>query len=410
MPVKTRAQAKLASQGPASAQQSLPDDSATSSLKGIARQGSSNEPFTPRSLNAAGAVRPCTASKAPFSHPLVEETAAMSLEDRSTPRGASGFTIAAVPAPPAAPAAPRLPPEEKLLKPLPDQPVECTKLPDGPEPVVIEIEYPATEELTPIEGDTAAALAEALAGAQATEWAAACAALVTLRRLAVHHPAVAGPALPEAMPLVVKAARSLRSALCKTAIMTLRDFYLACPAAMLPLTDVGGPAVPVNSALAQLLLKVASNDKKFVIEEAQRALVTATDVLPSVDFLELLKPYVLDHKNMKVRGKAAAVVAVCVGRLSAAEAHAYGLESLLTAAARLITDNTPDARDAAKKVAAAVKAAFEDPTVAAAMDVQVSPPAPVAEGEEEPKVLTPWEYWCQATLGVAKAQSVLRAV
>lgn len=36
---------------------------------------------------------------------------------------------------------------EKLLKPLPDKPVPCDKLPDGPEPVAVEVEYIAREAL-----------------------------------------------------------------------------------------------------------------------------------------------------------------------------------------------------------------------------------------------------------------------
>lgn len=36
---------------------------------------------------------------------------------------------------------------EKLLKPLPDKPVPCDKLPDGPEPVQVEVEYVARDDL-----------------------------------------------------------------------------------------------------------------------------------------------------------------------------------------------------------------------------------------------------------------------
>lgn len=36
---------------------------------------------------------------------------------------------------------------EKLLKPLPDKPLPCDKLPDGPEPVQVEVEYVAREDL-----------------------------------------------------------------------------------------------------------------------------------------------------------------------------------------------------------------------------------------------------------------------
>lgn len=100
--------------------------------------------------------------------------------------------------------------------------------------------------------------------------------------------------------------------LLQTAIMTVADLYVSYGDALLPLTDVGGQAKPLGSVLAQVgslrdlclggcrkqrrarmgcmlnkglscscllrcsntqvLLKASSNDKKFVIEEAQRAL------------------------------------------------------------------------------------------------------------------------------------------
>ena len=58
----------------------------------------------------------------------------------------------------------------------------------------------------------------------------------------------------------------------QTAIMAVADLYLSYGDALLPHTDVGGQAKPLTSLLAQVLLKASSNDKKFVIEEAQRAL------------------------------------------------------------------------------------------------------------------------------------------
>lgn len=54
--------------------------------------------------------------------------------------------------------------------------------------------------------------------------------------------------------------------------MAVADLYISYGNVLLPLTDVGGQAKPMTSVLAQVLLKCSSNDKKFVIEEAQRAL------------------------------------------------------------------------------------------------------------------------------------------
>ena len=110
------------------------------------------------------------------------------------------------------------------------------------------------------------------------------------------------------LPAVLKGVKNLRSSLCKTAIMAVAgadwcrhractcfpggawwaegirppaipscglpsaDLYLIFGDVLLSHTDVGGQAKPATSLLAQLLLKAASNDKRFVVEEAQRAL------------------------------------------------------------------------------------------------------------------------------------------
>lgn len=435
MPVVTRSQARLLQQA-GQTEESLDNLPKPKELLRVGRKltddNSETEVLTPRSLNASvnsqdNPFKSGLASKPPVSHPLVEETAALSLADSPAPKGSSAVpsndvametsndtapAAASREAPSqqapcdAAPPKRRLAPEEKLLKPFPDKPVECTKLPDGPEPVVIEIEYTPTEDLQPIDGDVATALSEALQGIASPEWAEACTALTVLRRAATHHAAACTPALPQAVPHVIKAAKSLRSTLSKTAIMTLRDLYLTCAEEMLPLTDIGGPAQPLTSALAQLLLKAASNDKKFVIEEAQRTIITMAENLPPVGFLTLLIPYT-EHKNPKVRGKTATVVAACVERLSPSDIHAFGFKVMLTTTSKLITDNTPEAREGAKKVAAAIKAAFDDEQVAILLNIEV--PAPVAT-ESPVKELTPWEFFCQSELGgPLKAGPVLRA-
>jgi endoribonuclease Dicer len=184
--------------------------------------------------------------------------------------------------------------------------------------------------------------------------------------------------------------------------------YLSCAEAMLPLTDLGGAATPLNSALAQLLLKAASNDKKFVIEEAQRALVTMSETLLPLGFFSMLVPYT-EHKNPKVRGKTATIVALTFAQFQPIQAHEFGIDTILTMVARLITDNTPEARDAAKKIALKLKNAFDDGEVASLMNIQVPPPVTGAGGEEEaPQQLSPWQYYCQSVLGVSKAASFLK--
>jgi hypothetical protein len=402
-----------------------------------------DHPLTPRTLAAAlpaadASVRPATAGRAPFSHRLAFDSAEeASPSPAASDASSSGFTIAAVgaaaavappaaaePLPPAAsapplplaaaaspppaaerplppPAAARPPPGERLLKPLPDVAVACTKLPDGPEPAAQVVEYPPRAELLPVEGDPAAAAAAAAAGMAAAEWTEVVAALALVRRLAARHSAASAAALEATLPLVVRQVRSLRSAVAKTALMAADDLLAAHGGALLP------AAAGAEGLLAQLLLKAASNDKRFVVDEARRALGTAACALPAAPLLAALAPQ-LEHKNPRVRGQAAAVAAAAAERLAPAEAAAHGLPELVRAAALLVNDNTPEAREGAKRLGAVARGALADAGVAAALALKVPPPP--AEGEAPARQLTPWEFFCQSTLGVAGAAPLLRAV
>ena len=85
----------------------------------------------------------------------------------------------------------------------------------------------------------------------------------------------------------------------QAAIMCAGDLTAAHGARMLPLLDTGGMTQPGKSLLAQLLLKAGSNDKKFVIEEAQHALDTIASSMDAPAILGRLLPYAA-HKNPKV--------------------------------------------------------------------------------------------------------------
>lgn len=65
--------------------------------------------------------------------------------------------------------------------------------------------------------------------------------------------------------------------------------------------------------LLQLLLK-ASQDKKFVCEEADRALQAMTGSVPPLPLLRKLQSCV-SHTNPKVRAKAAVSVSSCVSKM-----------------------------------------------------------------------------------------------
>lgn len=65
--------------------------------------------------------------------------------------------------------------------------------------------------------------------------------------------------------------------------------------------------------LLQLLLK-ASQDKKFVCEEADRALGSMVSSMTPLPLLQKLRVYV-SHKNPRIRAKAAVSLSNCVSKM-----------------------------------------------------------------------------------------------
>lgn len=180
-------------------------------------------------------------------------------------------------------------------------------LPDGPEPTQVEIQYLATEELTPLDDPASAvtALPDQLAS---EDWARAFDALLTLRRLAVHHADVAGcvsttgccdggavpgqgrcddnshpharrSSMESWLAPVIRLVWSPRSQLSKAALLCARDLAAILGAAPSHL-DGGGLEDPSTSLLHQILLKATSTDKKFVVKEAEATLGALARGLP----------------------------------------------------------------------------------------------------------------------------------
>lgn len=83
------------------------------------------------------------------------------------------------------------------------------------------------------------------------------------------------------------------------AILTTTDLVASLPNELMPFLDIGGAARPTESLLGQLLLKGGSNDKRFVIDEVDRALARMTQKLDAEILLEKLLPY-STHKGPKV--------------------------------------------------------------------------------------------------------------
>ncbi|KAK9804696.1 hypothetical protein WJX72_000266 [[Myrmecia] bisecta] len=65
----------------------------------------------------------------------------------------------------------------------------------------------------------------ALTSLQSKDWFEACAGCNLTRRLAVHHKEQCTAMLDQLVPLVLKNVKSLRSSLCKTAVMCTADLF-----------------------------------------------------------------------------------------------------------------------------------------------------------------------------------------
>ncbi|DBA78653.1 TPA: hypothetical protein ACH3X1_008572 [Trebouxia sp. C0004] len=222
------------------------------------------------------------------------------------------------------------------------------KLPDGPEPVVIDIDYITSGQLLPLEKDTVnEQLQAAVQQLDARDWTQAIQGLNVVRQAAVHHKHTLEPSLSRVVPLVLNSVKSLRSSLCKTAVMCVADLFSVFGNSMEPYMDLGSLTRPANSLLLQLLLKASSNDKRFVIEEVQQSLrIMAGSVDPAV-CLDRLVPYAA-HRNPKVRAQVAVVLTAAAEQMTPEDLVQYGNDKLLKVGGALVTDNTPDARTAAR--------------------------------------------------------------
>lgn len=266
---------------------------------------------------------------------------------------------------------------------------EKPKLPSGPEPAAVEVTYLERSQVASAEGPekpVEVLLEGCLAcGLPSKEWTESVAALNQLRQFSVHHSSILQPRLDQAMPLVLKHIKSLRSSVCKTALLCLSDLFVDFGDRLIPLLDVGGMERPATSMLCQLLLKASSNDKKFVIEEAERCLGGMCKHLSPAPLLPLVLPYI-QHRVPMVRGNAGACVATVI---SQSVSSGSDLASHLRTAGRLVTDKTPMAREAARSIIASVHREWD----------RQHP------GDDS----LAWESFCRSELSASCAAAVLKA-
>jgi hypothetical protein len=171
------------------------------------------------------------------------------------------------------------------------------------QPGPADVEYVVSEDLNDL-ADADVQLNTLLERLDSKEWLVVCEALNHTRQLSIFHTHLLVPILDTVVALVIKSVKNPRSALCKTALMTSTDMFMAYQDQLLDLLD---------PLLLQLLLK-ASQDKRFVCEEAERTLRGMTTSISPQPMLQKLQPYV-NHRNPRVRAKAAMCMYNSVSRL-----------------------------------------------------------------------------------------------
>ncbi|KAH8933874.1 hypothetical protein BDL97_18G053300 [Sphagnum fallax] len=250
-----------------------------------------------------------------------------------------------------------------------------------------ELEYVVSEDLKDLE-DAHVQLTTLLERLDSKEWLVVCEALTHTRQLSIFHTKLLLPILDVVVGLVIKSVKNPRSALCKTALMTSTDLFKAYGDQLLDLLD---------PLLLQLLLK-ASQDKRFVCEEAERTLTGMTTSISPQPMLQKLQPYI-SHRNPRVRAKAAMCMYQSVSRLGVDEIKQYGMESLIQLAASQLNDRLPEAREAARNLVLDLCAAYQKCPDAHSMTGLEAAEQPAAD---------PWEQFCLLKLSPITAEAVLR--
>ncbi|KAJ4773212.1 ARM repeat superfamily protein [Rhynchospora pubera] len=258
---------------------------------------------------------------------------------------------------------------------------------NGSEAVSIDVEYIESEKLTEIE-DVDACMMTLMTRLESKDWVTICEGLNNVRQISLFHKEKLLEQLSAVILLVVKSLKNPRSAVCKTAIMTCSDIF----------KGYGDIVVEsLDPLLVQLFLK-SSQDKKFVCEAAEAALISMTNwVSPSL-LLPKLEPY-LKNRNPRVRAKACMCFSRSVPRLGLEGIKSYGIDKLIQVAATQLSDQLPESREAARTLALELQgfySQFDDES----LPVQLEP-------NSESKTNS-WEEFCHAKLSRLSAQAILR--
>jgi len=266
------------------------------------------------------------------------------------------------------------------------------KLPTGQEPEKVDIVHVPSAKLNALpSSEVDAALAGLGAQLAGKNWVETCNALHLSRQLVVKHKEAMGEKLAEIGPLVLACVKNLRSAMQKSALMCVCDMLDAFGDAMIPLlrgppTGTGGSgATALASAPVLQVLMKAAQDKRFVADEAVRALKVLGETCTPAPTQALLLPFAT-HKSPKVRAEAAAAMCISVARLDSEALLAEAkFSELLALGGALVSDKDPKARAAAHETLALLYSKFT-----ATQDAEV------------------WEAKCKAVLSGTAALQVLK--
>ncbi|KAL7144463.1 hypothetical protein ABFS83_07G013700 [Erythranthe nasuta] len=270
----------------------------------------------------------------------------------------------------------------KKEKQLSDFGVNDENIAPGPPPSTeASIDYISSENLEEFQ-DPEAKIQGLVGGLESKDWLKVCESLNDTRRFAIYHSNLLLPILEKVVLVMVKSIKNPRSALCKTSIMASSDIFKAFGVQLIESTSDA-----LSQLLLQLLLK-SSQDKKFVCEEADKALSIMVDSMAPLPLLRKLSACV-GHSNLRIRAKAAVSFANCVSKMDLKGMEAFGLASLIKMAANLRNDKLPEAREAAKGIVVSVYEA-------------------ITENEEEKSEF--WQSFCQSNLPAIHAQAMVKLV
>lgn len=243
------------------------------------------------------------------------------------------------------------------------------------------IDYISSEDLKPFQ-DPNSKIQGLLGGLESKDWLKVCESLNDVRRFALYHSALLQPILEKVLLVMVKAIKNPRSALCKTSIMASSDIFNAFGENLLE----SAPDA-FSQLLLQLLLK-AAQDKKFVCEEADKALLAVVKSMAPLPLLHKLSAYA-GHSNPRIRAKAAVSISNCVSKMDRKSMEEFGLVKLIQIATNLLNDKLPEAREAARGI---VVSLFEA----------------ITEREEEKQEL--WQNFCHSNLPAIHALAMVKLV